>query len=103
MSTEWVQVNHGEYVTSEPRPAAASRTAPKVDTNPHAVAFMFGGGTRVPIGSGALLAVLLDQLAAGEAGQMPGAEPHLTAAPIREHANRHRDQVRALLTAGGAK
>lgn len=102
-SIEYVQVDHGDYVANEPRHVAGSRTAPKVDTTPGAVAFTYGEGTRRPIGAGPMLAVLLDQVATGEAEKMPPGEPHLTAAPIAEHARRHRDQVRALLAAGGAK
>ncbi|MFE4423867.1 hypothetical protein [Streptomyces sp. NPDC056817] len=85
-------------MTSEPRPAAASRTAPRVDANRDSVAFTFGESSRLPIGTGPVLAVLLDQAAAGEAGRMPHGSPHLTAAPITEHAHRHRDQVRRFLT-----
>ncbi|MFE0727061.1 hypothetical protein ACFW2X_02200 [Streptomyces antibioticus] len=92
---EYTQVDHGEYVTSEPHHAQASRTAPRVD--PAAPAFSFGQGSRHTIGAGPLLSVLLDQVTAGDAAPMPQGQPHLTAAPIREHANRHRDQVRAFL------
>ncbi|MFH8471974.1 hypothetical protein [Streptomyces sp. NPDC018000] len=102
-SFEYVQVDHGEYVTNQPRPVPASRTAPKVDANPGTVAFTFGDGTRYPITPGAVLAVLFAKAAAGDAGQMPTGEPRLTAAPLTDHARRHRDQVRALLTAGDAK
>ncbi|GAB1329865.1 hypothetical protein [Streptomyces sennicomposti] len=92
---EYVRVDHGDYATQEPRRAAASRTAPRVD--PTAPAVSFGEDSRHAIGAGPLLAVLVDQVAAGEAGQMPHGSPHLTAAPLREHAGRHGEQVRAFL------
>ncbi|MFF4867179.1 hypothetical protein ACFY3J_37070 [Streptomyces sp. NPDC001231] len=93
-----MQVDQGEGVVfSEPRPVPASRTAPKVDANPHAVAFTYGEGTRAPITPGVVLAVLFAKAAAGDAGQMPAGERRLTAAPLTDHAARHGDRVRAFL------
>ncbi|MFD7064397.1 hypothetical protein [Streptomyces sp. NPDC059906] len=97
--TEYVRVQHTpDYATSEPRRLPGTRTAPRVDTNPHAVAFTYGEGSRAPIGTGPMLAVLFAE-AAGTGVQMPQGAPHLTAAPISQLADQHGGQARALLTA----
>ncbi|MEU3750579.1 MULTISPECIES: hypothetical protein [Streptomyces] len=94
---EYVQVDHGEYVTREARPAAATRTAPRVDVSPGSTAFTFGKGIHVPVGTGQVLAVLFSKVAAGDTGKMPSGEPALTAAPITQHVDRHGEQVRRFL------
>ncbi|MCZ9353220.1 hypothetical protein NGM36_26220 [Streptomyces mutabilis] len=98
-SVEYGQVNHGDYVTNEPCWVPGTRTAPRVDTAPHAVGFTYGEGTRAPIGTGPVLAVLFAEAAAGDAGRMPVGESALDRAPLTEHANRHRNQVHAFMAA----
>jgi hypothetical protein len=95
---EDVSVQRDGMTFRESRPAAASRTAPRVDVNPGSVAFTYGDGNRNPVGAGRVLAALFTEAAAGEAGRMPLGEPSLTAAPLADHARRHHDSVRAFLT-----
>ncbi|MEU3730295.1 hypothetical protein AB0E81_12910 [Streptomyces sp. NPDC033538] len=98
--TEYVRVQHSpDYATSEPRRIPGTRTAPRIDTNPYGVAFAYGEGTRAPIGTGPVLAVLFAEAAAGDAGRMPIGESALVRAPLVEHANRHRNQVHAFMAA----
>ncbi|MDT0382400.1 hypothetical protein RM572_26935 [Streptomyces sp. DSM 42041] len=98
-SIEYESVQQGEVMVREPRRMPATRTAPRVDTNPHAVAFTFGEGTRAPVTPGAVLAVLFSKAAAGDAGRMPHGEGRLAAAALDQHARKHRAAVGALLDA----
>ncbi|KPC91905.1 hypothetical protein [Streptomyces albus] len=97
--TEHHPVQRDGMTFQEPRRMPASRTAPRVHHgNGEAALALDDDRTRQAIGPGALLAVLVAEATAGDAGRMPPGEPHLAAAPIREHAARHRDRVRALMS-----
>ncbi|MFF3897919.1 hypothetical protein ACFYY3_33160 [Streptomyces sp. NPDC001812] len=87
----------GGHVISESRRAPASRTAPTVD--PTADALAFGDDSRTRIRAERLLAVLVTDVATAHPVTVEPGQPAFDRAPITEQAHRHRDTVRAFLTA----